>query len=84
MILFEKDSDILAIVDAILKTQYTWIKRNRQRKEEGRLGYFIKTFKIFCRIEPDNNTTTKILRIKFIRAFFEKQENNCTKELWEE
>ena len=60
MILFEKEPDIPAFADAILKTQYTWIGRNRQHKEKGALGYFIKMFKNLCPINPDNNSTTEI------------------------
>ena len=60
MILFEKEPDIPAFADAILKTQYTWIGRNRQHKEKGALGYFIKMFKNLCTIDPDNNSTTEI------------------------
>ena len=56
----KKEPDIPAFADAILKTQYTWIGRNRQHKEKGALGYFIKMFKNLCPINPDNNSTTEI------------------------
>ena len=72
MILFDTKPDKAAFVETNLKIQekwqsvvYTWVGKNRQHKEGGGAGYFIKnTSKNSCTVEPDNNTTTKILWIK--------------------
>ena len=66
MILFDTEPDIAAFVETNLKAQeklavcgYTWVGKNRQHKEGGGVGYFIKnTIKNSCTVEPDNNTTT--------------------------
>ena len=68
MILFDTEPDIAAFAERNLKTQeklavsgYTWVGENRQHKEGGGAGYFIKnTIKNFCK----SNTTTEILWIK--------------------
>ena len=101
MILFETEPDIAAFVETNLKTQekiavsgYTWVGKNRQHKEEGGVGYFIKnSIKNSCTVESDNNTTTEILWIKlklkgqenlFIGVLYGKQESkHCRKELEE-
>ena len=73
---------------------YSWVGKNRQHKGGG-IGYFIKnTIKNYCTVEPDNDTTTEILRIKlklkrqenlFIGVLYGKQESkHCMKELEEE
>ena len=72
MILFDTKPDIAAFVETNLKTQekiaangYTWVGKNRQHKEGGGVGCFIKNIiKNYCTVEPDNNRTTEILLIK--------------------
>ena len=100
MILFDIKPDVAAFVETNLKTQekiavsgYTWVGKNRQHKQGGGVGYFIKnTIKNSHTVEPDNNTTTEILWIKlkrqenlFIGVLYGKQDSkHCMKELNEE
>ena len=102
MILFDTKPDIAAFVETNLKIQekiaasgYTWVGKNRQHKEGGGVGCFIKnTIKNYCTVEPDNNRTTEILSIQlklkrqenfFVGVLYGKQESkHCIKELEEE
>ena len=66
LILLDTEPDIAAFVETDLNTQgkiavsgYTWVGKNRQHKEVGGVGCFIRnTIKNSCTVEPDNNTTT--------------------------
>ena len=69
MILLESQPNMATIVETNLKTLekiavsgYTWVEKDRQHKEGGGVGYFIKkSIKYSSTVESDNNTTTEIL-----------------------
>ena len=66
LILLDTEPDIAAFVETNLNTQgkiavsgYKWVGKNRQHKDVGGVGYFIRNrIKNSCTVEPDNNTTT--------------------------
>ena len=66
LILLDTEPDIAAFVETNLNTQgkiavsgYIWVGKNRQHKDVGGVGYFIRNrIKNSCTVEPDNNTTT--------------------------